>query len=77
MKIDKSSYEGVRLSELGQYVIKIVNESNRRPSNKLFDGKPNCSGYNINQYVYDVLVAPQGKSILLLKPVLPLPMSYR
>jgi hypothetical protein len=51
-KVTADNYKNFNFKELGNYKIVIVGASNRRGSSKQFLGKPNCSGYNINQHVH-------------------------
>jgi len=67
MIYNKTNIKNADFSELMNYKIKIVAESNRRGSNKLFDGKPNCSGFNINQYVHDGMTVGQYQSMIKAK----------
>ncbi|WP_160062115.1 hypothetical protein [Psychromonas sp. L1A2] len=51
MKIDHTNIAGIDLSEYFHFKIKFTGASTRRGSNLKFEGKENCSGYNINKYV--------------------------
>lgn len=53
MKYTKRNIKDANIDDLLDYKIRIISESTRRGSGKLFNGKPNCSGYNINKLVID------------------------
>jgi hypothetical protein len=52
-KINKYNVKGKRLSEYQDYVIHRISETTRIGSNKLFNGKPNCSGLNLWNWGHD------------------------
>jgi hypothetical protein len=64
MKYTKLNIKNVDISDLIDYKICIVSKSNRRGSNKLFNGKPNCSGYNINKLVRDGMTVGQYQAVI-------------
>lgn len=53
MKIDHTNITGIDLSEHLHFKIKFTGSSTRRGSNLKFEGKENCSGFNINKYVFN------------------------
>jgi hypothetical protein len=52
VKVTADNYRDFEIQELGNFKIIICGASNRRGSQKQFNGKPNCSGQNINKHVY-------------------------
>ncbi|EKF9400959.1 hypothetical protein O1B79_003498 [Vibrio cholerae] len=53
MKIDSTNIKYINLSDCLHMKIKITGKSNRKGSGKTVGGKENCSGFNINKYVFD------------------------
>ncbi|MBY4626695.1 hypothetical protein [Vibrio parahaemolyticus] len=53
MKIDSTNIKYTDLSDCLHMKIKIVGKSNRKGSGKSVGGQENCSGFNINKYVFD------------------------
>lgn len=64
MKYTKKNIRNVDISALVNYRILIVSESNRRGSGKLFNGKPNCSGYNINKFLRNDMTVGQYQATI-------------
>ncbi|MCQ3831169.1 hypothetical protein HXX02_17185 [Microbulbifer elongatus] len=64
MKYTKENIKTADLSELQNYKIRIVAKSNRRGGSKLFNGKPNCSGFNINKLIHDGITVAQYQAII-------------
>ncbi|MFH0226120.1 hypothetical protein ACGRPS_16575 [Vibrio furnissii] len=53
MKIDSTNIKYANLSDCLHMKIKIIGKSNRKGSGKSISGQENCSGFNINKYVFD------------------------
>jgi len=64
MKYTKENINKADLPDLLDFKIVIVSKSNRRASAKTFDGKPNCSGYNINKLIHDGMSVSQYQAII-------------
>ncbi len=64
MKITKHNINRVNISDILDYKIKIISLANRRGSNKQFNGKPNCSGYNINKLIKTGMTVARYQAII-------------
>ncbi len=64
MKFNQDNIKSVKISDLFDYKIKIMSESNRRVSNKLFNGQPNCSGFNINKLIKNGMTVEQYQAVI-------------
>lgn len=64
MNINKQNIIGINISDLLDYKIRIISLANRRGSNKQFNGKPNCSGYNINKFIKNGMSVAQYKATI-------------
>ena len=64
MIITKQNIKGVNISDLIDYKIRIISMANRRESNKQFNGKPNCSGYNINKFIKNGMTVAEYQAII-------------
>ncbi len=64
MKYTKRNIESADLNELLDFKIRLVSESTRGGSNKIFKGKPNCSGYNINKHIKDGMTVGQYQAVI-------------
>ena len=64
MKYTKENIKTADFSELLNYKIRIVAKSNRKGSKKLFNGKPNCSGFNINKLIHDGMTVAQYQAVI-------------
>ncbi len=64
MKYNQDNIHTADIADLLDYKIHIVSASNRRPSHKLFNGKPNCSGYNINQLIHNGMTVAQYQAVI-------------
>ena len=64
MRYTKENIKNVDLSDLLDSKIVFVSKSNRRVSTKTFNGKPNCSGYNINKLIHDGMSVSQYQATI-------------
>lgn len=64
LKNTRNNIDSVKLKDMLDYKIRFALKSSRKPSSKLFDGKPNCSGYNINKLIYDGMTVNQYQAII-------------
>lgn len=64
MKYDQSNIMHANLNDILHFKIRIVSASTRRGSKLLYDGRPNCSGYNINQYVTDGMTVGEYQYVI-------------
>lgn len=60
----KTNVASINLNDLLDFKIRIVSKSTRRGSNKVFNGKPNCSGFNINKYIKDGMTVAQYQAVI-------------
>ena len=56
--------KNIKISDLLDYKIRIISVRNRRGSNKMFNGKPNCSGFNINRYIKNGMSVTQYQAMI-------------
>lgn len=64
MKIDSSNVRLCNIDNYLDFVLRISGRSNRRGSNLLFEGRENCSGYNINQYIFDGMTVQEYQHMI-------------
>lgn len=64
MKYNFENIKNTDFSELTDYKIIIVGTSNRRKTEKEFLGKPNCSGFNINQHLTSGMSVAQYQAMI-------------
>jgi len=64
MKYTKENIASINLNDLLDFKIRIVSKTTRRGSNNIFNGKPNCSGFNINKYIKDGMTVAQYQAVI-------------
>ena len=64
MKYTKHNIGNVDLNNLLEYKIRIVGTSSRKPGNKLFNCKHNCSGYNVNKFLEDGMTVGKYQALI-------------
>ncbi len=62
--INHTNYQNIDLNSYLHYKIFTVNSSTRRGSGKLYEGKPNCSGFNIWKLVENGITVNQYQNII-------------
>jgi 5-methylcytosine-specific restriction enzyme A len=64
MKYTKHNISEANFNDLLDFKIKIVGKPYRKRSDKTFNGKPNCSGFNINKLVQDGMTVREYQSMI-------------
>lgn len=66
MKIDADNVHQYDLLNCGHFIIRLTGVSNRRGSRLTFAGRENCSGFNINKYIFDGMTVGEYQQIIIL-----------
>ncbi len=64
MKVDAKNIRNTDLNECLHFSIRLIGKSTRRGSNLTFEGKENCSGHNINKYIFDGMTVNQYQNMI-------------
>ncbi len=67
MRVDAKNIRNTDLNECLHFSIRLVGTSTRRGSHLMFEGKENCSGYNINKYIFDGMTVNQYQNMIKTK----------
>lgn len=64
MRIDSTNVNQSDLRRCLNFVLRLTGKSNQRASNLQFDGRENCSVYNINKYIIDGMTVRDYKQMI-------------